>query len=140
MGKKLTAKGYFRTKKDKDGRLRLEHNLVWESYYGKIPPGMHIHHIDFNKTNNNIENLQCVTPLEHKRLHGGCKIIDNEWYKPCDTCGEFKKCDKENWYFSRGWINGKICKKCFIQKSLKVRKELEAKGWKRKSYPSKKPI
>jgi hypothetical protein len=137
VNKKLTPKGYLRTRKDKDGRLRMEHNLVWESYHGEIPKGMQIHHIDFDKTNNKIENLRCVTPLEHKRLHSGCIIIDNEWFKPCSVCGQYKKCDKEHWYFSRGWINGKICKKCFIKKSLQVRTQLESKGWKRKNYSKK---
>lgn len=135
---KPTKKGYLRFTKDESGRLRMEHCVVWEKHYGKIPAGMQIHHKDGNKLNNEISNLQLVTPLEHKRLHSGCKIVDGEWYKPCSVCGEYKKCDKENWYFSNGWITGRICKKCFIKKSMAVRKELIAKGWKRKNY--KKPV
>jgi hypothetical protein len=130
-----TKKGYIRSNKDEHGKLRFEHCLVWERHYGKIPAGMQIHHKDFDKTNNDINNLQLVTPLEHKRLHSGCRIVNNEWEKPCAGCGEFKRCDKENWYFSNGWINGRLCKSCFITKSLKVRTELIAKGWKRKAYP-----
>lgn len=130
---KTTKKGYLRFRKDKNGKLRMEHNVVWEEHYGEIPQGMQIHHIDGNKTNNNIENLQLVTPLEHKRLHSGCKLINGVWYKPCSVCGEYKPCDKDNWYFSRGWINGTLCKKCYIKKSLEVRKKLIEKGWKRKS-------
>lgn len=138
MEYRLTKKGYLRHSKDCDGRLRLEHNIIWERYNGPIPAGMYIHHKDFDKTNNDISNLQCVTALEHKRIHEGCIIINGDWYKPCSCCGEYKKCDKENWYYSRGWINGKLCKPCFIKKSMSVRKELIAKGWKRKSYPKKK--
>lgn len=130
---KTTKKGYLRFRKDKNGKLRMEHSVVWEEHYGEIPQGMQIHHIDGNKTNNNIENLQLVTPLEHKRLHSGCKLINGVWYKPCSVCGEYKPCDKDNWYFSRGWINGTLCKKCYIKKSLEVRKKLIEKGWKRKS-------
>ena len=137
MDYKKTKKGYFRYAKDQDGRLRFEHCIVWENYNGKIPLGMQIHHKDFNKENNEIANLQLVTPLEHKRLHTGCILVKGEWEKPCKVCGEYKKCTKDFWYFSRGWINGKICKKCFIQKSLMVRKTLIEKGWKRKSYPNK---
>jgi hypothetical protein len=133
MDYKTTKKGYLRYAKDDDGRLRFEHSIVWEKNFGKIPLGMQIHHKDFNKENNEPANLQLVTPLEHKRLHAGCKFINGEWYKPCKICGEYKKCDKENWYFSRGWINGKICRICFIKKSIKVRRELIKKGWKRKS-------
>jgi hypothetical protein len=131
---KKTKKGYLRYAKDKDGKIRMEHNIVWEKNYGKIPLGMQIHHIDLNKTNNNINNLQLVTPLEHKRYHSGCRLNNNgEWEKPCKICGEFKEANKENWYYSRGWINGKICKKCYIKKSLETRKILIKKGWKRKS-------
>lgn len=135
---KKTKKGYFRYAKDDDGRLRFEHCIVWEKKYGKIPMGMQIHHIDFNKENNKISNLQLVTPLEHKRIHGGCIFVNGEWEKPCKICGEYKKCNKENWYYSNGWMNGKICKKCYIQKSLATRKTLIARGWKRKNYAKKK--
>ena len=134
---KKTKKGYFRYAKDDSGKLRFEHSIIWEKANGKIPLGMQIHHKDFDKTNNNIENLQLVTPLEHKRYHSGCILINKEWYKPCKICGEYKKCDKDNWYYSRGWINGRICKKCFIKKSMRVRKELIAKGWKRKNIIAK---
>lgn len=131
MEYKKTKKGYFRFAKDSDGKLRFEHCIVWEKHNGKIPLGMQIHHIDFDKGNNKIENLQLVNPLEHKRLHSGCRLVGNEWEKPCRVCGEYKKATKEFWYFSRGWINGKICKVCYIQKSLQVRKVLISKGWKR---------
>jgi len=134
---KKTDKGYLRFAKDKDGKLRFEHCLVWEKHNGKIPIGMQIHHKDFNKENNNIKNLQLVTPLEHKRLHSGCRFINNEWEKPCKDCGEYKKCNKENWYYSRGCINGRICKKCYIKKSTEVRKILIQGGWKRKNYSRK---
>lgn len=49
-------------------RLML-HNLIWELSNGKIPKGYEIHHIDFCKTNNEIENLQLVTPSEHTKIH-----------------------------------------------------------------------
>ena len=134
--KKTTPKGYLRTRKDHTGKLRMEHNLVWEKANGPIPEGMFIHHIDHNKTNNDIDNLQLVTPLEHKRIHQGCRMVGGEWEKPCKVCNEFKKCNKENWYYSRGWINGRLCKICYSAKSLAARKTLIATGWKRKRYPS----
>lgn len=133
MEYKLTKKGYLRFRKDKNGKLRMEHNVVWEEHYGPIPIGMQIHHIDFDKTNNDISNLQLVTPLEHKRLHEGCKFENGKWYKPCKICGEYKECSPEFWYYARGWISGKICKKCYIKKSLNERKERIKKGWRRKS-------
>jgi len=46
------------------------HRYVWEFYNGKIPKGYEIHHIDGNKSNNDISNLQCLFANEHKKLHG----------------------------------------------------------------------
>lgn len=135
-GRKLTKKGYVRM--TYNGRPRMEHDVVWEKHYGEIPKGYQIHHIDGNKKNNYIENLMLVTPIEHKRIHSGCKIINGQWYKPCSVCGEYKLCTEEYWYFSRGCISGRKCKKCFIQHSLSVRKILISKGWKRKNYQTKK--
>lgn len=134
MERKKTKKGYIRYGKGAGRGPMFEHCIIWEKHNGKIPPGMQIHHKDFNKLNNEIENLQLVTPIEHKRIHSGCIFINNEWEKPCKICKEYKKCNKENWYYSRGWINGKICKKCYIKKSICVRKILIEKGWKRKNY------
>jgi len=46
-----------------------EAQLVYESCYGKIPDGYLVHHIDFNHTSNNPENLTIMTLSEHARLH-----------------------------------------------------------------------
>ena len=132
MKRKPTEKGYIRIGVNK--KNKMEHIIVWEKYFGKVPDGYQIHHIDGNKTNNDIKNIQLVTPLEHKRIHEGCKLVLGEWYKPCAECGEYKPCTSEYWYYSRGWISGKLCKKCYIKKSLETRKKLMEKGWKRKDY------
>ena len=36
---------------------------------GKVPAGHHIHHVNGDKSNNNIENLQVLSAKEHCRLH-----------------------------------------------------------------------
>lgn len=119
---KTTGKGYLRFRKH-DGRLQMEHRIVWEEHYGKIPEGMQIHHIDGDKTNNDISNLQLLTPLEHSRIHDGCIFKNNTWYKPCKVCGEYKPATTDYWYFSRGWINGQTCKACYIRKVVKEKQE-----------------
>src|SRR5689334_25155265 len=45
------------------------HVWVWINHNGDIPKKHHIHHIDENKSNNNIENLRCIHYHEHYRLH-----------------------------------------------------------------------
>lgn len=50
-------------------RKRL-HICVWEYYNGEIPKGYQIHHIDMDKRNNDISNLQMMTRQEHMKYHG----------------------------------------------------------------------
>lgn len=45
------------------------HRLEWEFHHGEIPKGFEIHHKDHNRGNNDIDNLECVTPKQHRRLH-----------------------------------------------------------------------
>lgn len=45
------------------------HQAVWEHYYGSIPSGYHIHHIDLNKDNNDISNLAMMKEYDHLKLH-----------------------------------------------------------------------
>ena len=63
--KEIWFNGIKFTKDDKTGyylnssiRKRL-HRYVWELHYGEIPEGYHIHHIDFDKSNNDISNFYC---------------------------------------------------------------------------------
>lgn len=45
------------------------HRMVFIKHYGEIKRGYHIHHIDGNKDNNEIENLICLSHTEHQKLH-----------------------------------------------------------------------
>lgn len=45
----------------------LIHRLVYITFVGNIPKGMDIDHIDGNKQNNHLDNLQCVSRKEHIR-------------------------------------------------------------------------
>ena len=48
------------------------HRYIWEKEYGEIPEGYDIHHVDYlinGKSNNSLENLQCLTKSEHASLH-----------------------------------------------------------------------
>lgn len=53
------------------------HRYVWEQINGEIPKGYQIHHIDFNKDNNDISNLQLVSSSEHHKIHSDA-LTDDE--------------------------------------------------------------
>lgn len=46
------------------------HVYVWEYYNGVIPKGYQVHHVDLDKSNNEIENLALLSAKEHAKLHG----------------------------------------------------------------------
>lgn len=46
------------------------HVYVWEYYNGEVPKGYDVHHKDFNKANNEVDNLQLLTKKDHATLHG----------------------------------------------------------------------
>ncbi|MGG3651963.1 HNH endonuclease signature motif containing protein [Bacillus pseudomycoides] len=45
------------------------HRYVWEFYNGEIPKGYHIHHIDHDKSNNDISNLELIEATVHLTMH-----------------------------------------------------------------------
>ena len=60
---------------------------VWEQVNGKLPNGCEIHHINLDKADDRIENLQCLTRSEHRFLHGRIiedhKFIDDIEHRRC---------------------------------------------------------
>ena len=53
-----------------NGKLVLMHRYVWEFYNGEIPKGYIVHHKDKDKTNNDLDNLECLPNREHSTMHG----------------------------------------------------------------------
>lgn len=47
---------------------RLLHRAVWETAFGPIPDGCHVHHRDSEAGNNGIANLECMDRMEHLNL------------------------------------------------------------------------
>jgi hypothetical protein len=48
--------------------IKYAHRVIWEYVNGPIPEGMTINHIDGNKRNNKISNLECI-PQAANNLH-----------------------------------------------------------------------
>ena len=60
---------YLNSKHSKGNNKRL-HVAVWEHYNEQpVPDGCEIHHIDRDKFNNDISNLNCMTQKDHREYH-----------------------------------------------------------------------
>lgn len=59
------------------------HREIWIAAYGTIAPGMVVHHIDHDKRNNALSNLQLMTHQEHSEHHNQKYSIT----KLCEVCG-----------------------------------------------------
>lgn len=58
----------------------LMHRYVWEFYNTTIPKGYEVHHVDGNRANNDISNLQLRSVYEHRKLHGRLLTTEErEW-------------------------------------------------------------
>lgn len=66
-----TSKGYLRYSKRQDPNYeRLVHVVVMEKHIGRrLFPGEVVHHIDEDKQNNDLSNLQLMTNSAHVSLH-----------------------------------------------------------------------
>jgi hypothetical protein len=50
------------------GDRKLMHRYVWEKQHGPIPEGYEVHHVDHDRSNNEISNLEIYTKSDHARL------------------------------------------------------------------------
>ncbi len=92
--------------------LFLEHRLVWAEANGPVPNGFDVHHVDEDRHNNNLDNLQPLTRSEHRLLHA-------PQYPPVcmvDGC------------VSSSHIMG-ICQSHYDQARYQLRKNRDGKYW-----------
>ena len=61
--------GYLKST-GRNGQACAIQRACWEACHGPIPSGRIIHHIDGDRLNNDIANLECLTRPAHIALHG----------------------------------------------------------------------
>lgn len=75
---RMCSNGYYMVRKMYDGKVFnfMEHRVIWCYHYGTIDDNLVINHIDFDRANNAIENLELVTQkqnmahsIEHDRIN-----------------------------------------------------------------------
>lgn len=72
-GVKFTLRnhGYYaRTDEDRE----LMHRYVWIFYNGFIPKGFDVHHVDGDRSNNSIDNLNLIEHTEHAKKYFGKEL------------------------------------------------------------------
>ena len=78
-----------------DGEVYRIHQLVGEVFSdicGEYKKNYHYHHIDRNQKNNRADNIVCLSPREHKKLHqktDGISIAVQAYDKKCNKVGEW---------------------------------------------------
>ncbi|MGX1840596.1 HNH endonuclease signature motif containing protein [Streptomyces diastaticus] len=101
----LQSDGYYRASRHRGGEL--QHRAVWRTERGPIPEGWHIHHKDGDPGNNDIANLEALTPLQHLSVEHGDRgpmpdstrarlsAAKRAWWlgrqsseRVCDECGD----------------------------------------------------
>lgn len=83
LSQKTKANGYREVSlyiEPQKGVMKYVHRLMYETFVGEIPNGYEINHIDGNKSNNKISNLELVTPSQN-RLHSW-HVLGNKNLKP----------------------------------------------------------
>lgn len=85
------------------------HCFIWMCYNRKIiPQNYEIHHRDYNKQNNHIDNLELITEKDHKSLHGtSCLYTARGKQKRAEVRELYDKL-KQQYCFKYG----KLCAKC----------------------------
>lgn len=98
--------GYWRHTRA-HGPVIYLHKYVWELQNGPVPDGHCIHHIDHNKANNDINNLQLMHKSDHVKHHKSTK----QCYTGICECGN-------TWHNTD--INTKYCSvKCRVKANNK---------------------
>ena len=94
-----------------NGKYVAEHVLVMEKHIGRyLFPNEVVHHINENKKDNRIENLQLMTRSEHMKTH---KPKMRGKIAVCSECGKTKPIDA---------IKFNCCRYCYLNNHLGYRK------------------
>lgn len=80
------------------------HQWVWKNSHGEIPKGYHIHHVNENKSDNRIENLELIKAARHVRFHMKEKMLNPlEKEKAINNLNKCRELSKK-WHASKQGI------------------------------------
>ena len=132
----INDSGYRMHEVRKNGQrvtFKREHVLIWEAIHGEKPEGYHLHHINGNKLDNRLENLQLLSCQEHKWVESpNYRKEDKHWVKLCPICNNWFSF--ESFYRVRerrnnsGYTLLPNCKPCERKESLKRYHKKKGRG------------
>jgi len=70
-----------------DGKTQWAHRVVWKEAHGDIPEGMTVDHINGNKSDNRIENLQLLSRIANqlRSYNGSVAKLSGNRSRPYDA-------------------------------------------------------
>jgi len=113
----LFARTYFKSTRD-----TLLHREIYRDHHGSIPDGFHVHHVDHDARNNNVDNLQALSPSDHAKAHASS---DGAWIKTAEGRRKLSEAS------SRAWAVMPMvecqCKECGVTFEVKARQRSQSK-------------
>lgn len=88
--------------------IKYEHRLIAEAIYGHLPDGLHVHHIDEERLNNEPANLKILSPEEHRAEHA------DENKRPTFYTGRITPDSDAKWR-DRNWLASQLKRKTVIE-------------------------
>jgi len=100
----MADRRYYRPNASKIGNgIEALHREVWKHHNGEIPDDCHIHHVDGDPTNNDIDNLECVTPEEHAARHPENNLTAEDIRAGMEAAKEWHKSEEGSEWHSEHW-------------------------------------
>ena len=97
-----------------DGKMVLEHRYIMEQQLGrKLSKNEVVHHINGNKEDNRLENLEVLTPSEHSLEHSKKREL-KKIELVCPSCNQkfLKALNKYKYAIKMGYKNIYCSRKC----------------------------
>jgi len=123
---------YFFINLCKNGKSKIKyiHHLVYETFKGKLEEGYDAHHINENKEDNFVGNLESKPHNEHSSFHNKNKIVSEETKKKISKSGKGRAVTEETRIKIKGKNNPNY--KITNQKIIDIRIDIEKKLSQRK--------
>lgn len=103
-GKAIISNGYYMISGGKYNHKYL-HRLIWEKFHDKqIPEGYVVHHLNMDKKDNCVLNLQLIPDGVHRSIHARNNL----------NFTKKKECDDDNCYYRVIKQKDESCKQGFI--------------------------